>query len=377
MIDLYKKYGLKPYEADPEKIRQALSRPPYMYKGTIEYVLLHQGRKTIYDRTHETLSLIGEIRSRLDLTNSHNWGHSYEDFNIAPQNRHSPERPHARENRKEPDNNSTRTNSPNVKKRFTFLRGDLYVVLVVSVFIMSYFFGDDGNTGNSNGRTSPNTTSSKPASKPKTNQRMHVTAKALNVRAQPNAQSDIVGQFSQYEDIYKLRSENSGWAYVRAKNSGIEGYVSTTYIDSGDGWSGWIKACRAAGISRPQNGAVLAKSGYGNHKLVVNNSPGTDALVKLKDVSGNTVISMYVRAGQSAEVNVPEGRFQFQYASGKDYSSSCGRFLVDMSASKDPNYTSFIAEQRYNGIAYGVQTYTLRRVAHGNFKPRSMDASDF
>ena len=345
-----------------------------MYKGTIEYVLLHQGRKTIYDRTHETLSLIGEIRSRLDITNSNNWGHRYEDFNLAPQNRYSQERPHARENRKEPDNNSTRTNTPNVKKRFTFLRGDLYVVLVLSVFIMSYFFGNDGNIVS---RTAPNATSSKPASKPKTNQLMHVTVKALNVRAQPNAQSNIVGQFSQYENIDKLRSANSGWVYVRAKNSGIEGYVSTKYIDSGDGWSGWIKSCRAAGISRPQNGAVLAKSGYGKHKLVVNNSPGTDALVKLKDVSGNTVISMYVQAGQSAEVNVPEGRFQFQYAFGKDYSSSCGRFLVNMAASKDPNYTNFIAEQRYNGVAYSVQTYTLRRVAHGNFTPHSMDASDF
>lgn len=214
-------------------------------------------------------------------------------------------------------------------------------------------------------------------SSPKSNPVMHVTAKALNVRAQPNTQAKIVGRFIRYQDIYQLTSPNLGWAYVRDRSSQIKGYVSTKYIDQGSGWSAWLRACRATGITRPRNGHVLTKPGYGKHSLVVNNSPGADALVKLKDVSGQTIISMYVRAGQTAKVNVPDGRYQFQYASGKEFSRSCGRFLVDMVASKDPNYQDFVAERRYNGTAYMQQTYTLQRVTGGNFSPRSMNASDF
>jgi hypothetical protein len=214
-------------------------------------------------------------------------------------------------------------------------------------------------------------------STPKSNPVMHVTAKALNVRMQPNAQSKIVGRFTRYQDIYKLRSAGLGWAYVREARSRIEGYVSTKYIDKGDGRSAWLKTCRGNGTTRPQNGDVLTRSEYGKHALVVNNSPGADALVKLKDSSGGTVISFYVRAGDTARVNVPEGKFQFQYASGKDFSRSCGRFLVDMVASKDPNYTDFIAKHQYNGIAYKIQTYTLQRVSSGNFTPSSMSVNDF
>jgi hypothetical protein len=214
-------------------------------------------------------------------------------------------------------------------------------------------------------------------SAPKSNKVMHVTAKALNVRDQPNAQSKIVGRFTQHQDIYKIKNAEPGWAYVRGKSSGVKGYVSTKYIKNGDGWTAWLNTCRANGISRPQNSAILSRSGSGKHSLVVKNAPGSDALVKLKNMSGGAVLTMYVRSGQTAKANVPEGRYQFQYASGKDFSRSCNRFLVDMVASKDPNYIDFVAERRYSSTTYMEQTYTLQRVVNGNFSPRSMSANDF
>lgn len=66
---------------------------------------------------------------------------------------------------------------------------------------------------------------------------MHVTAKALNVREQPNTQSKIFGYLSQYQDVNIISNSNAGWAYVRAKGLLLEGYVSTNYLEEGSGES--------------------------------------------------------------------------------------------------------------------------------------------
>lgn len=127
----------------------------------------------------------------------------------------------------------------------------------------------------------------------------------------------------------------------------------------------------------PVNGEMLVSTGGSEHKLTIHNAPGTDAVVKLKDRNQETVLAMYVRAGATASTSVPNGNLQFQYATGRDYSTDCGRFLQDMQASKDPVYEVYETTQQGNYIYTSEVTYTLERVSNGNFQPSKMSNSDF
>lgn len=135
--------------------------------------------------------------------------------------------------------------------------------------------------------------------------------------------------------------------------------------------------CHAA-LQQPANGMMLSTAQRsGKHVLTINNDPGADAIIKLKDREQNTVLSMYVRAGQSATTYVPEGTWQFQYATGLEYSPDCGRFLKNMHASKDPQYTAYETTVQGNYIYTSEMTYTLQRVANGNFSPVGMSNQAF
>ena len=72
---------------------------------------------------------------------------------------------------------------------------------------------------------------------PKLYPTMHVTARGLNVREKPNVNTRVLGVYRQYQDVYIISSRKPGWAYVRAKGSLLEGYVSTKYLDEGSGES--------------------------------------------------------------------------------------------------------------------------------------------
>ncbi len=351
MKDLYAKYGLKPYVNDEAMIKNAIAHSSSKDKQTGEYVLLHTGRKGVYDRTHQNLELIGKIRAELDLTETGHWDGRHSDFTPTKGNRqHSAKQP-----------NSTASKNNTTPDGY-WPAGFIAVCLVVALI---WFFGSDSDRPLS-------------APKPKQNPLMHVTSSALNVREQPNAQAPIVGKLKHYQEVYQDKAKgNQKWSYIRAKGRALEGYVSNRYIAHGDGETGYINDCRKKGVVRPANGSILTRTATGKHKLIVNNNPGADALVKLKNRSNKTVVAFYVRANQSASTSVPEGNYQFQYATGSDYSNSCDRFLINMQASKDPKFTKYIAEYRGNGVAYAVQTYTLKRVSHGNFRPSRMSSSDF
>ncbi len=354
MKDLYKQYGLKPYTNDEGIIKNAIAYSSSKDKKTGEYVLLHTVRKSVYDRTHQNLKLIGLIRAELDLNETGHWDSQHSDFTSTKGNRRQ-----WKHRTRQPNSTPNETiSTPNSY----WMHGFVAVCLVLVVF---WYVGSDN---------------ARPRSivKPKQNPLMHVISSALNVREQPNAQAPIVGKLKRYQEVYQNKAKgNQKWSYIRVNGEALEGYVSNKYIAQGDGETGYINDCRKKGVIRPANGLILTRTATGKHKLTVNNNPGADALVKLKNRSNNTVVAFYVRANQSTTISVPEGDYQFQYATGSDYSSSCDRFLTNMQASKDPNFTHYKAEYRSNGVAYAVQTYTLKRVSHGNFTPSRMNSSNF
>lgn len=83
MKDLYKRLGLDTgaMSKDIEKALNASSKTPAEDMEDARYVLLNPSKKSIYDRTHKTLTTIGVLRASLDLNDCDNWrGEQYGDF---------------------------------------------------------------------------------------------------------------------------------------------------------------------------------------------------------------------------------------------------------------------------------------------------------
>ena len=97
-------------------------------------------------------------------------------------------------------------------------------------------------------------------------------------------------------------------------------------------------------------------------------------LVKLEDAHGGTdVMDIFVRGGDTVEVEVPLGDYVVKYASGLTWYGYDYLFGPDTSYSK--------AEETFNftGDAYGVSGYTitLYQVANGNLRTRSLSPAEF
>ena len=390
MKDLYKKFGLRPLINNRDLIDEEINKTQGPDRDLGHYVLLHPGRKKVYDRTYRNVNIIGQLRSRLNLTHTDHWNkYQYSDFVSEWQEADAGSGWGSAQTKTE-TNKARRPSSANYydssrehnkyegMDRFFKAAG-----LMVSIFLLLVWVLDETPTDNL--KKSPprdifvddRTTSKTPVVDYKVP--MHVTAQALNLRKQPSTSAPIVDTLKKYQDVYVSEQEKKGsspWVFVLS-DSGEEGYVSRKYLASGYGSSAQIAECRA-GITRPHNGYVIQQASTGIHHLEVTNDPGSDAVVRLKDKAKQIVLEFYVRSGRTAKItNVPEGDYQFYFAMGEDYSASCDRFLKDMRASKDPNFTPYKTKYRDGGMVYVISKYTLKKVPHGNFTPRSVPLSDF
>lgn len=128
----------------------------------------------------------------------------------------------------------------------------------------------------------------------------------------------------------------------------------------------------------------LPKSGvhhslYGRKKgdwppFKINNEPGANALIKLIRVSdGVEVISIFVRAGETVEVNVPLGAYKSKIASGQTWYGDEIRFGPSTSYGEFGDTFDF----RIEGEQLAGHELTLTHVANGNLHRSAIDASDF
>jgi hypothetical protein len=118
---------------------------------------------------------------------------------------------------------------------------------------------------------------------------------------------------------------------------------------------------------RPMNGSIFLQKRCGIHQLIVDNGGQDDAVVKLKGLSGGTVLSFYVRAGKQVQIDrVPEGDYKIEFACGNEYSRKEGRFLQYMKAMVFPIINSFVTTIRKNIIYKSSVAFTLHQVNEGN-----------
>lgn len=125
----------------------------------------------------------------------------------------------------------------------------------------------------------------------------------------------------------------------------------------------------------PINGAVRTHTNSRRlAPLEIRASSDSHYLVKLVDNYNKTpVMTIFVRAGQTAKVDVPAGTFELRYAAGNTWYGYTHLFGPNTGYSKaDTAFT-------FRNTGYGVSGYTvtLYKVPHGNLSTSGIRASEF
>ncbi len=121
-----------------------------------------------------------------------------------------------------------------------------------------------------------------------------------------------------------------GWVPIVTETE-LRGYVPLESLTPGSlARQLW---CTENAGARPVSGEILKQHTQGDHALGVKNAGATDAIVKLRDQTGQSVLLAYVRGNEETVFNsVPEGTYSVSYATGGGYSTACKRFLDGMTA---------------------------------------------
>ena len=137
------------------------------------------------------------------------------------------------------------------------------------------------------------------------------------------------------------------------------------------------EALRAMELPLPRSG--VHRSLYGRSQsdwppFKINNEPGANALIKLIRVDdGTEVVSVFVRAGETVEVRVPQGNYTGKIASGQTWYGDQIRFGPNTSYGQFSSSFEFSVE----GSRLAGKEVTLTRVENGNLSRSPLDASQF
>ncbi|GAB1829971.1 DnaJ domain-containing protein [Achromobacter xylosoxidans] len=206
--------------------------------------------------------------------------------------------------------------------------------------------------------------------------RGRVSAQELNVRAGAGPNFDVIARLRFLDTVTIEGPATNGWLPV--SHSAGFGFVNSAYIQLGPDADTLQRVC-ADGSPLPTTGTTFKRpTTAGEHELRITSPAGQDAIVKLKDAQGRTVISGYVRRGDTHTFRgIPGGSYNAWFATGEEFSSRCGRFLRNMNVTYDPSPQLF--KVTYSGnLSYStVITYSLQMQRQGNFSPTAADTTSF
>jgi DnaJ-like protein len=159
----------------------------------------------------------------------------------------------------------------------------------------------------------------------------HVGEAKSSVVAEPRAMAPVVATIRPFENFHVVADRGTE-GYDRVVTSrGTVGFVPKSSIIYGDGMADLRGRCFPSGPVSLTNGMVLRQIRIGPHTLKTTNGLSTDAVVKVREMAGSTVLSFYVAAGGEVTINrVPEGTFIIEFATGRDFSPMCGYFLSNI-----------------------------------------------
>ncbi len=166
---------------------------------------------------------------------------------------------------------------------------------------------------------------------------LHVAGADLKLRQGPQNGAPVLALLDRFSTVRVLSSTRDGnWIHVAAP-SGVEGWVPSRALYAGSAEATKKDWCAANLGEQPSPGEVLVRRAGGDHRLLIHNDGGHDAVVKLKTMTGNTVVSYYVPASYHIGVGgIPAGTYRIEFATGIRYSRACGLFVDGMLAQSMP-----------------------------------------
>lgn len=127
---------------------------------------------------------------------------------------------------------------------------------------------------------------------------------------------------------------------------------------------------------RPQSG-TYAENFEGKEAvapLEIESQAGSDYYVKVVNAANNVdTLAIYIRGGETIEVDVPLGNYEIRYASGNTWYGIDDRFGSETSFNKANEIFSFV-QNNYQISGY---TITLYQLVDGNLQTVSIDESEF
>lgn len=307
MKDLYRRNQLKPLESDVVKINNSHSDNPEDGEAAFA-ILLNSDRKKEYDKVYKAVTTIGQLRAHFGINNLNGWRHSYTDFAFDKIEEKIDETSEI------DDKVDNLTVNPKKHVSRTMMFGGAAMVLVMVLL----FFVDESEQADARNFVEDQIVL------------MHAVADQIPIYMAEDINSPQIGMLNQFGDINVNFSRNSNdWYSVTIRDQ--VGYVKKQLLQEGSGENAHVEYCQQLGVANLEHGNRLLVTDTGTHTLIVMNPPGDDAVVKLKGENRHEVLSYFLKGGQSITLdNVPQGDFEFVYATGRNFSLPCGRFLENM-----------------------------------------------
>lgn len=198
------------------------------------------------------------------------------------------------------------------------------------------------------------------------------------VISEPDPAVQVLATIRPFQNFRILAGWGSGGYERIITDNGTVGFMQKASIISGDGMTDLRGRCFPFGPVYLTNGYVFRQTGFGPHTLKTTNGLPSDAVVKLRDIAGRTVLSFYVTAGGVATIDsVPEGTFTIEFATGREFSPSCGYFLTGMSSRRFVKSNTFEMQFEGNYRYTSIMEITLNPVVGGTAQTVASDDMTF
>jgi hypothetical protein len=170
----------------------------------------------------------------------------------------------------------------------------------------------------------------------------HVALEGLKLRMAPVDGAPVLTLLDRFTTVEVTSGTASpDWVAVRTP-SGIDGFVETRALYAGSGSRFKTEWCADNTGAAPIPGEVLSRRVSGDHRLLIHNDRRRDAVVKLKSLTGSTVMTVFVPATFHIGVSgIPEGTYRIEFATGGNYSRGCGLFIDEMQSMVMPVTVTF------------------------------------
>ncbi|HEY1723560.1 MAG TPA: DnaJ domain-containing protein [Magnetospirillaceae bacterium] len=166
---------------------------------------------------------------------------------------------------------------------------------------------------------------------PKAGEVRHVAVELLKLRQGASVEAPVLEILDRFTTVKVVDTAPGGeWTRVTIP-SGVSGFVPARYLFAGAGDEPKRRWCDSNRGEPPKSGDVLLRRTGGNHRATITNDTGADAIVRLKTSGGQTLLALYIAAGQDAILaGIPDGNFRLTFATGSGYSRACAVFLENM-----------------------------------------------